>query len=111
MANKIIETEITPTDALVDSLSRYANSTVLYYGDNGLMTFSTYKRQVTDSDPTQDQYTVISPSHEYRPDKLAYQVYGAPDLWWKIMEANGISDIWNFKAGLNIRLPSDSNIF
>jgi hypothetical protein len=111
MANKITETEIIPTDALVDSLSRYTNSTVLYYGNNGLMTFSIYKRQVTPSDPTQDQYTVISPSHEYRPDKLAYQVYGAPDLWWKIMEANGIYDIWDFKAGLNIRLPSDSNVF
>lgn len=110
MANKITKTEILPSE-LVDSLSRYLNSEVIYYGKNNLLTFTTYKRQDAETDQSQDRFTVITPGNEYRPDKLSSQAYGAPDLWWKIMEANGIYDIWDFKAGINIRLPSDANIF
>jgi len=110
MANKIERTEIPATD-MVDPLSRYVNSEVIYYGKNNLLTFTTYKRQEVAADQSEDKFTVITSGNEYRPDKLSTQAYGAPDLWWKIMEANGIFDIWDFKAGINIRLPSDANIF
>ena len=52
---------------------------------------------------------VISPGYEYRPDLISQMVYGSPDFWWKIMEVNSIKDIFDFKAGVNLRIP-DSNL-
>ena len=39
------------------------------------------------------------------PEIVSNKVYGSPDFWWKIMEANNIKDIFDFKTGINIRLP------
>ena len=106
MANKVTKTQINPVNSkLVTAVSRYANSRIIYYGDKNLLTFTTYKKQVEISD-TEDQFTVISPGMEFRPDLLSQDAYGMTDFWWKIMEANNIKDIYEFKAGLNIRLPA-----
>ena len=68
------------------------------------MTFTTYNRkQYTPS--AQDKYAVIPPGMEYRPDKVSQQSYGVPDFWYRIMEANNMSDIMEFKAGTNILIP------
>jgi hypothetical protein len=84
--------------------SRYLNSNVLYYTEHNLLTFETYKRTPIPVSE-QDQYTVISSGMEYRPDLMSNRAYGFPDLWWKIMQANDMKDIWEFKAGVNIRIP------
>lgn len=107
MANKIQTSNLQSTN-FVSSLSRYLDSDIIYYGDNNLITFTTYKKKknLTTSD---DKFAVITPGMEYRPDKVSYAAYGTVDFWWRIMEANDIKDIFDFKAGVNIRLPG--NIF
>ena len=47
----------------------------------------------------------MKPGQEYRPDLVSNRVYGTPDFWWRIMEANNIKDVFEFKAGLNLRIP------
>jgi hypothetical protein len=90
---------------LVSVSSRYAGSQVIYYGVNNYMTFSTYTR--TTYTPSQkDKYAVIPPGMEYRPDKVSQQSYGVPDFWYRIMEANNMSDIMQFKSGTNIVIPA-----
>jgi hypothetical protein len=103
MANPIQVTNINPRQ-FVGSSSRYAASKVLYYGTNNLLTFGLYQRPTQNLSPN-DKYAVISKATEYRPDLASYKYYGAPDFWWRIMEANGMIDILEFKAGTNIRLP------
>jgi hypothetical protein len=104
MPNSItVITYASPT-SYVTSTSRYINSVPIYYGSENLVTFETYKRVTTPASTT-DKYTVIPPGWEYRPDLVSIQAYGVPDFWYKIMEANGIYDIIDFKAGVNIRLP------
>ena len=106
MANKITKTEINPVNSkLVVAVSRYAQSKVVYYGDKNLITFKTYKKQVILSD-TEDQFTVVPPGMDFRPDRMSSDAYGLPDFWWKILEANNLKDIYEFRAGLNIRLPA-----
>jgi len=91
----------------IDAVSRYNKSKIIYYGTNNLITFTTYKKQIPPVSPN-DTYTVIPPGGmEYRPDLVSQKVYGSPNFWWKIMEANDIKDIYDFKAGLNIRLPGN----
>lgn len=105
MANKIEFTTIRPEN-FVTSVSRYAKSRVVYYSEQRLMTFEVYKRRKFVPSKG-DQVTVITPGMEYRPDLLSTDKYGLPDFWWKIMEANNIKDVAEFKAGRTIVLPEN----
>ena len=108
MAVPITSTKIKAKNVL-SGFSRYLNSKVIYWGSNiPRLTFTTYQRKPYVPSST-DTFGVIPPGSEYRPDKISQEVYNTPDLWWKIMEVNGIYDIYDFKAGLTIRLPG--NIF
>ena len=107
MANQIIETNLLP-EQFVTSSSRYGESEIIYYGDRNLLAFKTYQKSNT-TPGAADRFTVVTPGQEYRPDKLSFEAYGTPDFWWKIMEANNVMDIFDFKAGLNVRLPG--NVF
>lgn len=105
MANKI---EFTTTKAteFVTRLSRYSESKVMYYSDIKIITFETYKRK-SYTPSSRDQVTVITPGMEYRPDLMSSDKYGIPDFWWKIMEANGMKDVTEFRAGKTITLPEN----
>ena len=103
MANLIEETEINPK-RFVPVSSRYSDATVIYYTENKLMTYKIYKKNIIQTS-NRDRYYVVTAGSEYRPDLVSNKVYGSPDFWWKIMEANNIKDIFDFKTGINIRLP------
>jgi len=110
MANKI---ELVPNrraQDVVPATSRYADSQVLYYtvGDITYITFNTYKKTPIE-ETSRDHFATIPPGMAYRPDLVSNDSYGTPDFWWKIMEANNIKDIYEFKAGITIRIPN--NIF
>lgn len=107
MANKIIETSLR-AESFVSKLSRYASGEVIYYSDRNLLTFKTYKKNAIPISNL-DKYMVVTATYEYRPDKVSHLFYGIPDFWWKILEANNLSDVYQFKSGLNIRLPG--NVF
>lgn len=92
------------SNSFVNFSSRYNGSDVVYYTENKLITFPIYKKQPPITSQ-KDKFAVITPGTEYRPDLVSQQVYGFPDFWWKIMEANGIKDIFDFKAGKTIRIP------
>jgi len=101
----IADTNITPASILSDN-SRYLKQKVIIYGDQRFLTFDTYKRQ--DFTPlVTDRSMIITKGVEYRPDLVAFQVYGTPNIWWKILEVNKLSDVFNFVAGRTIRLPLD----
>lgn len=104
MANKITLANIKPI-SLIGKTSRYINQNVIYWGDNKILTFNTYKRT---SFPFADgdKFTILTKTQEFRPDLVSLDFYGIPNFWWSVMEANGIKDILDFRAGLNIRLPS-----
>lgn len=99
----------TPATRYVPPTSRYANSTVILWGEEGIITYETYKKN-SYPDNANDKFYNIPPGDEYRPDKTSYRAYGTPDFWWKIMEANNIDDIYNYTAGLTIRIPTTSGL-
>lgn len=56
---------------------------------------------------------VISPTYEYRPDRLAYDLYGDAKLWWVFSARNKntlYDPIWDFKSGNKIFLPKKSTL-
>lgn len=103
MANYIEDTNINAKQFVPPS-SRYSESKVIYYTEKKLLTFKTYKKTETPLS-SKDKYAVITPGVEFRPDLVSQKAYGTVDFWWKILEANGMKDIWEFKSGLNIRIP------
>jgi hypothetical protein len=105
MANYIEYTTLPPTNFVLPT-SRYTNSNVVYYTEDKRLTFTTYKRG-SYNPSSQDQYMVVSKGYEYRPDLVSRDAYGTVDFWWRIMEANGMKDILEFKTGANIRLPDN----
>lgn len=107
MANPIEITNIAPT-RFVTASSRYAQSRVIQYSESKKLTFEIYKRG-TYPPSRDDQFTVISKGMEYRPDLMSRRAYGTVDFWWRLLDANGMKDIMEFKAGTNIRIPQ--NIF
>lgn len=58
-------------------------------------------------DPS-DIYYIIPSSYEYRPDMLAYDLYGDAKLWWVFAQRNPnrLADpYFDFKTGLGIYVP------
>lgn len=103
MANYIEKTNIN-AKRFVPVSSRYANNNVVYYTEQKKLTFELYKKNKR-ANSKKDKFYVISSGTEYRPDLVSQKVYGTVDFWWRILEANNIKDIFDFKAGMNIRIP------
>jgi len=62
---------------------------------------------------TNDKYYVIEQKYEFRPDKLAYDLYGDSGYWYVFVLRNMdvIEDpIYDFTAGKEIRLPSTNAV-
>ena len=60
-----------------------------------------------------DQSYTIERTYAYRPDLLAYDLYGSPRLWWVFAQRNPdeIEDpIYDFKPGVTIQLPKKENV-
>jgi hypothetical protein len=104
MANYIENTNLQPS-RFVPVSSRYTNSKVYYYTENKFLTFETYKKKEIPLS-SNDKYYSVTAGDEFRPDLVSNRAYGTPDFWWRIMEVNNIKDIFDFKAGINIRIPS-----
>jgi hypothetical protein len=94
---------------VVNSGSRYEKMRIVYYGEQRILTFETYVRAKY-VEQNNESILVITKGLEYRPDLVSFDYYGYVDNWWKIMEANKILDIWDFKAGRTIMLPDISRI-
>lgn len=62
---------------------------------------------------TDDVLTSISLTYQYRPDLLAYDLYGTPNLWWVFYQRNPntlTAPPLDFIAGTRIYLPKESTL-
>lgn len=60
-----------------------------------------------------DTYYEIPSIYNYRPDRLAYELYGNEELWWvfAVRNPNTIKDpIFDFKTGTKIYLPRKDSL-
>ena len=70
-----------------------------------------WERKVFPRSPSDITY-VITTKYKYRPDMLAYDMYGKASLMWVILQYNSIVDIHEeFKEGSVITLPSRTRLF
>lgn len=55
----------------------------------------------------------IEPQYAYRPDLLAYDLYGESNLWWVFIQRNMdvLQDpLLDFVPGVKIRIPKNSSL-
>lgn len=55
----------------------------------------------------------IQPQYTYRPDLLAYDIYGSSRLWWVFAQRNAdiiFDPVYDFRAGVIIKLPKKSQL-
>ncbi len=60
-----------------------------------------------------DQSMIINQTYQYRPDLLAYDLYGQNQLWWVFYQRNPntlTTPPWDFEAGKLIYLPKISTL-
>jgi Base plate wedge protein 53 len=53
-----------------------------------------------------DGYMNVDLVHQYDPYKIAYEVYGNASLYWVILAANDLFDMFDLVEGLTIRIPN-----
>ena len=60
-----------------------------------------------------DSLISISVIYDLRPDLLAYDLYGNPDLWWVFAARNPntlVDPLWDFTAGTEIYIPQKKSL-
>jgi hypothetical protein len=71
-----------------------------------------WQKRFIPADPS-DIFYEIAPQYTYRPDLLAFDLYGTPKLWWVFTERNNevLKDpIFDFVPGTQIYLPKKSTL-
>ena len=60
-----------------------------------------------------DVLFTINATYQFRPDLLAYDLYGNQNLWWvfAVRNPNAIEDpIWDFRVGKKIYIPKQATL-
>ena len=93
-------------------MTKYSNTSPYFETDLKATYLDVLKpRTLTAEDD--DQVYTIERTYAYRPDLLAYDLYGSPRLWWVFAQRNPdqIEDpIYDFKPGVTVQLPKKENL-
>lgn len=70
-----------------------------------------WERKIMPKSTTDITFTVTA-EYQYRPDKLAYDVYGRANLQWFVLQYNNVTDLFrDFAVGSVIVLPTKSRLY
>ena len=83
----------------------------LLLNDNNLVIRNMRANDMVPYKTSQDTIHIVTISEQYRPDVIANNAYGDPNLAWVILSANGLSDIFDLVAEMEIRIPSSLSIY
>ena len=93
-------------------MAEYSNTSPYHATPQNSISLETLVPRTITSEPDDQTYT-IERTYAYRPDLLAFDLYGTPRLWWVFAQRNPdvIEDpIYDFAAGVTIKVPKPGNI-
>ena len=93
-------------------MAEYSNTSPYFATEQNNISLGFYVPRTITADADDVSYT-IDRIYAYRPDLLAFDLYGSPRLWWVFAQRNPneIEDrIYDFKPGVTIRLPKPGNV-
>lgn len=84
--------------------SRYTNGVFTLNPEN--QEFMILRENINIPETSQDVFLTVTGEHLKRPDSIGAQAYGAPELWWVIMDINNIREpLFDLVEGLELRVP------
>jgi len=89
------------------NLKLYSTTDITEQGHLGI-----FQPQAVPASSTDIEFTIL-PQYTYRPDLLAFDLYGTKDLWWVFAQRNMdiLKDpVFDFVAGTRIFLPQEQNL-
>lgn len=93
-------------------MAKYTSSSPWYTTSSNQLYLEIWQPRPIPAD--EDDYIYeIQPQYNYRPDLLAFDLYGNPKLWWVFMQRNVdtiFDPIYDFRAGVTIKLPKKSKL-
>lgn len=116
----MIDTNVWYSESLVSKVitpktniyrSRYDLKEQLLLKDNNLVIRNMRKSDLTPIRNSSNIEYRVEAKDAYRPDLIAYNMYGDPRYAWIILSANNLSDIFDLKAGLIITIPSMISLY
>ena len=93
-------------------MTKYSSTSPYFATDQNEISLGILKPRTITAELDDQSYT-IERTYAYRPDLLAYDLYGSPRLWWVFAQRNPdeIEDpIYDFKPGVTIKLPKPGNV-
>ena len=93
-------------------MARYSNTSPYFNTSENNISLDFFRPRTITAAQDDIDYT-IDRIYAYRPDLLAYDLYGSPRLWWVFAQRNPdvIEDpIYDFAIGKTIQLPKLSNL-
>ena len=93
-------------------MAKYSNTSP-YFDTNEVADYLDILTPRTITAEQDDQSYTIERTYAYRPDLLAYDLYGSPRLWWVFAQRNPdqLEDsIYDFKPGVTVQLPKKENL-
>jgi len=93
-------------------MAKYSSSSPWYITPQNSVNLEIWQPRPIPASDDDFQYT-IQPQYNYRPDLLAYDIYGNPKLWWVFTQRNInilIDPIYDFRSGVTILLPKKTSL-
>ena len=93
-------------------MARYSSTSPYFNTTENKISLDFLNPRTITADQDDISYT-IDRIYAYRPDLLAYDLYGTPRLWWVFAQRNPdvIEDpIYDFTIGKTIQLPKMANL-
>lgn len=98
--------EVIRSDQMQDGRYRQGGTSTL---QGKMLTW--WERKLFQKSDSDVKFTV-TPTYQYKPYKLAYDIYGSANLSWFVMQYNNISDVYeDFDVGSEILLPTKSRLY
>ena len=91
---------------------KYSNKSPWYITKQAPGYLSTLTIRPVAAEPDDYLYT-IEPQYNFRPDLLAYDIYGSTALWWVFTQRNmdTLEDpIFDFRVGVQIYVPKQQSL-
>tara|TARA_B100001057_G_C22851875_1_gene951264 strand:- start:2472 stop:2771 length:300 start_codon:yes stop_codon:yes gene_type:complete len=93
-------------------MAKYSNTSPYFATEENNISLDFFVPRTITAEDDDISYT-IDRIYAYRPDLLAFDLYGNPRLWWVFAQRNpdSIEDpIYDFAPGVVIQLPKLSNL-
>ena len=93
-------------------MAKYSTSSPWYKTTQNRLYLEIWQPRPIPAEPDDYDY-IIQPQYNYRPDLLAFDIYGTPKLWWVFAQRNVdviFDPVYDFKSGTVIKLPKKTKL-